>query len=66
MVRTELRIVLAAIATFAVLAGICVAIHGMLFAQGYALRDGAVAIAIGVTLCVVALNPLPKDPADKG
>ncbi|WP_323120044.1 DUF2964 domain-containing protein [Burkholderia alba] len=61
MVRTELRVVLAVIATFVALAGIAVAIHGMLFDQGTALHYGTAAIAIGVTTCVVALNVWPKD-----
>ncbi|AHI66817.1 DUF2964 domain-containing protein [Burkholderia thailandensis] len=61
MVRTELRVVLAAIATFVVLAGIAVAIHGLLFDQNAALRYGAAAIALGVTTCAVALNVWPKD-----
>ncbi|AIO70327.1 MULTISPECIES: DUF2964 domain-containing protein [pseudomallei group] len=61
MVRTELRVVLAAIATFVALAGIAVAIHGLLFDQDAALRYGVAAIALGVTTCVVALNVWPKD-----
>ncbi|WDD91677.1 DUF2964 domain-containing protein [Burkholderia sp. FERM BP-3421] len=61
MVRTELRIVLAVIATFVVLAGIGVAIHGMLFDQGRALFYGALAIVVGATTCVIALNVWPND-----
>ncbi|KVE32471.1 DUF2964 domain-containing protein [Burkholderia sp. TSV86] len=61
MVRTELRVVLAAIATFVALAGIAVAIHGMLFNQDSALHYGAAAIALGVTACAVVLNVWPKD-----
>ncbi|SMG02848.1 FIG00454648: hypothetical protein [Burkholderia singularis] len=53
--------VLAAIATFVALAGIAVAIHGMLFNQDSALHYGAAAIALGVTACAVALNVWPKD-----
>ncbi|MBO2949354.1 DUF2964 domain-containing protein [Burkholderia pseudomallei] len=61
MVRTELRVVLAAIATFVMLAGIAVEIHGSLFDQDAALRYGAAAIALGVTTCAIALNVWPKD-----
>ncbi|EIP87211.1 hypothetical protein A33K_16815 [Burkholderia humptydooensis MSMB43] len=53
--------VVAAIATFVMLAGIAVAIHGLLFDQDAALRYGAAAIALGVTTCAVALNVWPKD-----
>ncbi|EDO90768.1 conserved hypothetical protein [Burkholderia pseudomallei Pasteur 52237] len=52
---------LAAIATFVMLAGIAVAIHGSLFDQDAALRYGAAAIALGVTTCAIALNVWPKD-----
>ncbi len=62
MVRTELRIVLAAIATFIMLGGIAVAIHGLLFDIEDALRYGAAAIALGVTTAAVTLNVWPKDP----
>ncbi|KVN32261.1 hypothetical protein WJ63_06115 [Burkholderia pyrrocinia] len=62
MVRTELRIVLAAIATFIMLGGIAVAIHGLLFDVEDALRYGAAAIALGVTTAAVTLNVWPKDP----
>jgi hypothetical protein len=61
MVRTELRIVLAVIATFVVLAGIGVAIHGMLFDQSRALFYGALAIVVGATTSVIALNVWPND-----
>ncbi|RQS72497.1 DUF2964 domain-containing protein [Burkholderia sp. Bp8963] len=62
MVRTELRVVLAAIATFVMLAGIGVAIHGLLFDLDNAVRYGAAAIALGVTTTAIALNVWPKDP----
>ncbi|KDB08305.1 Protein of unknown function DUF2964 [Burkholderia sp. lig30] len=62
MVRTELRVVLAAIATFVMLGGIAVSIHGLLFDLDDAVRYGAAAIALGITTCAVSLNVWPKDP----
>ncbi|AOJ96542.1 DUF2964 domain-containing protein [Burkholderia multivorans] len=62
MVRTELRVVLAAIATFIMLGGIAVAIHGLLFDVADAVRYGAAAITIGVTTAAIALNVWPTDP----
>jgi hypothetical protein len=61
MVRTELRVVLATIATFVMLAGIAVSIHGLLFDLDNAVRYGVAAIALGMTTCAVALNVWPKD-----
>lgn len=62
MVRTELRVVLATIATFIMLGGIAVAIHGLLFDLNDAVRYGAAAIAVGVTTAAIALNVWPTDP----
>nr|WP_231127721.1 DUF2964 domain-containing protein [Burkholderia cepacia] len=62
MVRTELRVVLAAIATFIMLGGIAVAIHGLLFDLTDAVRYGAAAIAVGATTAAIALNVWPNDP----
>jgi hypothetical protein len=66
MVRLEMRIVLAAIATFVALAGIAVAIHGILYEQDDVMWSGVVAIGAGIAACVVMLNPLrektPKPP----
>nr|WP_254609435.1 DUF2964 domain-containing protein [Burkholderia lata] len=62
MVRTELRVVLAAIATFIMLGGIAVAIHGLLFDLTDAVRYGAAAIAVGATTAAIALNVWPTDP----
>ncbi|MDN7587542.1 DUF2964 family protein [Burkholderia seminalis] len=62
MVRTELRVVLAAIATFIMLGGIAVAIHGLLFDLTDAVQYGAAAIAVGVTTAAIALNVWPTDP----
>ncbi|WP_179402305.1 DUF2964 family protein [Burkholderia guangdongensis] len=61
MVRAELRVVVAAIATFVVLAGIAMAIHGLLFDRAGALYGGVLAITLGVTTCVVELTVWPKD-----
>jgi hypothetical protein len=61
MVRAELRIVLALIATFVMLAGIAVAIHGLLFDQDMAMLYGTLAIGVGVAGCVVLLSLWPKD-----
>jgi hypothetical protein len=62
MVRTELRVVLAAIATFIMLGGIAVAIHGLLFDLTNAVQYGAAAIAVGATTAAIALNIWPTDP----
>lgn len=62
MVRTELRIVIAAIAAFVAIAGIAVAIHGMLFDEDNSMLYGSIAIGIGVVGCVALLNVWPKDP----
>lgn len=62
MIRTELRIVAAVIATFVALIGIAVAIHGLLFDKSAAVVYGVAAIAAGVSGCVVLLNAWPHDP----
>ncbi|MFP3615946.1 DUF2964 family protein, partial [Paraburkholderia sp. SIMBA_050] len=62
MVRTELRVVLAAIATFIMLGGIAVAIHGLLFDLADAVQYGAAAIAVGATTAAISLNIWPTDP----
>lgn len=61
MVRLELKIVLALVATFVALAGIAVAIHGLLFDQSDAVLYGMAAIVVGVFGCVVLLNIWPQD-----
>nr|WP_238539595.1 DUF2964 family protein [Burkholderia sp. KJ006] len=53
---------LAAIATFIMLGGIGVAIHGLLFDAIGAVRYGAAAIAVGATTAAIALNIWPTDP----
>jgi hypothetical protein len=62
MVRTEFRIVLAAAATFVALAGIALAIRGLLFDQGSTVLYGAVAVVVGIFGCAVLLNVWPRDP----
>jgi hypothetical protein len=61
MVQTELRIVLATLATFAVLAGVAVCIHGLLFDQTRVIWSGVVLIVAAVATFVVMLNLWPKD-----
>ena len=60
MVRLEVRIVLAAIATFVALAGIAVSIHGLLYDDDQVMWSGVVAIGLGIAAMVVMLNPLRK------
>ena len=61
IVRAEWRIVLAALATFAALAGAAVCIHGLLFDQTRVIWLGIGVIAAAVVALVVMLNPAPKD-----
>jgi hypothetical protein len=65
MVQTELRIVLAVIAAFVSIAGIAVAIHGMLFDRSNSLLYGSIAIGVGVFGCALLLNVWPKDMKDE-
>ena len=61
MVRAEWRIALAALATFAALAGAAVCIHGLLFDQTRAIWSGIGIIAAAVVALVVMLNLWPND-----
>ena len=61
MVRTELRIVLAVIATFVSLAGIAVVIHGSLYDRANAMLYGGIATGLGILVSAVLLNVWPKD-----
>ena len=61
MVRTELRIVLATLATFAVLAGVAVCIRGLLFDQMRVVYLGVAVIVASVATFVVMLNLWPND-----
>jgi hypothetical protein len=65
MIRTELRIVLAVIATFVSLAGIAVVIHGALYDRTNAMLYGGVATGAGIVISAVLLNVWPKDMNDK-
>jgi membrane associated rhomboid family serine protease len=56
MVRLELRVVLAVIATSVALGGIAVAIRGLLFDQSDAVLGGVAGIVVGVFGCAVLLN----------
>jgi cell shape-determining protein MreD len=57
MVRTEYRIIFAAIAVFFSVAGMATAIHGLLFDEYSVMRYGVAAIVLGVACFVVLLNP---------
>ena len=61
MVRDELRIVVAALATFAALAGVAVSIHGLLYEENDVVLSGAVAMGVGILACVVMLTLHPHD-----
>jgi hypothetical protein len=61
MVRIELRVVLAVIATFVALGGIAVAIRGLLFDESDLVLYGVAAIVVGIFSCAVLLNTWPKD-----
>lgn len=61
MVQGELRILLAVVAVFAVLAGLALAIHGLLFdAQNY-VEYGMAIVAGGIAAFVAMLTVHPKD-----
>lgn len=61
MVHTELRVVIAAFATFVALAGIAVSIHGLLFDEDQVTLSGVVAIGLGLLAAVALLNVWPRD-----
>ncbi|HEY3599244.1 MAG TPA: DUF2964 domain-containing protein [Paraburkholderia sp.] len=61
MVRMELRVVLATIATFVALAGIALAIHGVLYDRDEVMWTGVVSIALGMLGCVSMLTLWPRD-----
>ena len=61
MIRTEPRIVVAAISVFVALAGVATALHGLIFDEPGLVRWGTVAIVVSVALLVVMLNP-PSPP----
>ncbi|HYS65365.1 MAG TPA: DUF2964 family protein [Paraburkholderia sp.] len=63
MVRTEPRIIVAAVAVFTALAGMGAYIRGLIFDSPGFLRFGAVAMVVGVACFVVLLTPHRGDDA---
>ena len=63
MVRRELRIVLAAIAVFAALGGLGIAIDGLVFNAEKPFRYGVIALIVAIAVLIFLLNPTPKDEA---
>ncbi len=61
MVQGELRILVAALAVFAVLAGLALAIHGLLFDLGVYVDYGMAIVAAGIAAFVAMLTVHPKD-----
>jgi len=61
MVRDELRIVVAALATFVALAGVAVSIHGLLYYENNVVLSGVIAAGVGIAACVLMLTIHPKD-----
>ncbi len=53
---------LAVAAIFVALAGIALAIRGLLFDQGSTVLYGAMAVVVGIFGCAVLLNVWPRDP----
>jgi hypothetical protein len=65
MVRMELRVVVATIATFVALAGIALAIHGVLYERNGVFWLGVLAIAAGICGCVSMLTLWPRDRKER-
>ncbi len=61
MVHGELRILVAAIAVFAALAGLALAIHGLLFDEQNYVDYGLAIVAGGIASFVLMLTVHPKD-----
>lgn len=61
MVQTELSIIFAALAILTSLAGLGVAIHGLLFDQPDVVSYGGVALVLGITCFVGLLNTMDGD-----
>ncbi len=66
MVRMELRVVIATIATFVALAGIALAINGVLYDRDEVMWSGVVSIAVGIFGCVTMLTLWPQDKERRG
>lgn len=65
MVQNELKIVVAAIATFVALVGVAVSIHGLLYDENDVVLSGIVAIGVGIAGLVVMLNLRGKDAEEQ-
>jgi hypothetical protein len=61
MVQGELRVVLATFAVFAALAGLAVAMHGLLFDEFRFVVYGMAIVSCGVVAFVAMLTVHPKD-----
>ncbi|WP_028228161.1 DUF2964 family protein [Paraburkholderia ferrariae] len=61
MVQSELRIVVATLATFVALFGVTLVIHGLLFDLDKLVLYGVATIAGGIVAFVVMLTLHPKD-----
>ncbi|MCG5078750.1 DUF2964 family protein [Paraburkholderia tagetis] len=59
MIRAEFRIVCAAIAVFAALIGLGLALDGLVFDAWAKFRYGAAALIVGIAGFVLLLNPGP-------
>ena len=64
MVHGELRIVVAALATFVALFGLGYAIDGSIFDENDVVLSGMVTVALGIAAFVVMLTLHPKDLED--
>lgn len=61
MVQGELRILVAALAVFVALAGLAVAIHGLLFDEPRVVLYGMTTVSCGIVAFVAMLTVHPKD-----
>ncbi|MFX1674199.1 DUF2964 family protein [Paraburkholderia sp. A2WS-5] len=61
MVQGELRILVAALAVFVALAGLAVAIHGLLFDESRVVLYGMTIVSCGIVAFVAMLTVHPKD-----
>jgi hypothetical protein len=61
MIRSESRIIIAAIAVFMALAGLAVALHGLVFGEPAHLRYGAAVAFASISAVVIMLDPPPHE-----
>lgn len=61
MVQSELRILVATLATFVALFGVALVVHGLFFDANNLVWYGVTTIAAGITAFVVMLTLHPKD-----